>query len=141
MNVPRLTLFVFFSFLWVGDAGSSSAAEYIYRGQWNTTNRKLDGVMTCVVVPKAKHEWRGRFSGVWQGVEFDHTVDFTGPPSELHGTATVDGAAYIWRARIDRERFVANFTGDRYSGSFDLARVRPATAARAENRPATVRAR
>lgn len=102
---------------------SAGAEEFIYQGPWITTNRKLDGDMTCIVTPIARHEWQGRFYGTWQGVPFDHTVSFTGPAKDLRGRATIDGAAYEWRARIDRERFLANFGGDRYTGSFDLKRV------------------
>ncbi len=98
----------------------SAAQDIVYRGEWKTRNRKLDGQMTCVVTPKAKEQWKGRFYGVWQGVDFDYTVDFAGPPNDLRGTATIDGAAYTWRARMDKDRFRANFGGDRYSGSFDL---------------------
>src|SRR4051812_320031 len=81
--------------------------DLVYQGTWTTTNRKLDGEMTCVVSPVAKHEWRGRFYGVWQGVAFDHTVNFSGPPNDLRGTATIDGAAYEWRAWMNRDRFKA----------------------------------
>jgi hypothetical protein len=108
---------------------TAEGSEFVYHGSWKTTNRPLDGEMTCVVTPVAKHEWKGRFHGVWQGVQFDHTVDFSGPPSDLRGTATIDGAAYQWRARIDQERFRGNFGGDRYTGSFDLKRREIPTAA------------
>lgn len=98
------------------------AQEFVYRGTWKTTNRPLDGEMTCVVTPVAKEAWQGRFIGVWQGLPFDYTVDFVGPAYDLQGTATIDRAAYEWRGRIQRDRFKANFTGDRYEGSFDLRR-------------------
>jgi len=107
----------------VAHCASAGAEEYAYQGPWNTTNRKLDGDMTCIVTPIARHEWQGRFHGTWQGVPFDYTVNFTGPAKDLRGTATIDGAGYEWRARIDRERFLANFSGDRYAGAFDLKRV------------------
>jgi hypothetical protein len=100
----------------------AAGAALEYQGTWHTTNRKLDGRMTCVVTPIAKHEWEGRFYGTWQGVDFDYTVDFTGPASDLRGTATIDGASYKWKGRIDRKRFKGSFSGDRYKGSFDLKR-------------------
>jgi hypothetical protein len=78
--------------------------------------------MTCVVTSTGKQAWRGRFHGIWQGVSFDYTVEFTGPPKDLRGTATIDGASYDWRAWITKDRFKANFSGDRYEGSFDLRR-------------------
>lgn len=109
---------------------AATAKELIYQGTWNTTNRKLDGVMTCVVTPVTKHEWRGRFYGIWQGVPFDYTVNFSGPPKTLSGTATVDGTTYEWKGWINRERFKANFGGDRYAGSFDLKRMETAQIAR-----------
>ena len=74
--------------------------EFVYTGVWKITNRPLEGQMTCVVTPVAKHEWQ----------------------NDLHGTATIDGAVYEWRAWIKRDRFKANFTGDRHEGSFDLQR-------------------
>src|SRR6185369_491920 len=97
----------------------ASAADKIYHGEWKTTNRKLDGEMTCIVTEIAKEKWEGRFYGIWQGVDFDYTVPFTGPLTKLHGKTTIDGAAYEWKARIDGDRFRANFGGDRYTGSFD----------------------
>jgi hypothetical protein len=113
------------------------ASGYIYRGTWTTVNRPLDGEMTCVVTPTAKHAWQGRFFGVWQGVEFDYTVDFTGPPKALQGSAMIDGASYEWRAWITREAMKANFSGSRYEGSFDLKRVSDADIARDVGRPNT----
>jgi len=106
---------------------AATAKELVYRGIWNTTNRRLDGVMSCVVTLAAKHEWRGRFCGTWQGVPFDYTVDFIGPPKAVHG---IDGVRYEWTGWIDRERFRTNFSGDRYTGSFDLKRIETADVAR-----------
>lgn len=104
------------------------AEELIYEGVWKTTNRKLDGSMTCVVTSLGEEKWQGRFYGVWQGVDFDYTVKFEGPAEDLHGTASIDGAAYDWRARMNKDRLWANFSGDRYVGSFDLSRKQTATA-------------
>lgn len=112
-------------------AGDGAAAEaYVYRGTWQTANRPLDGEMTCVVKSLGKHAWEGRFFGVWQGVEFDYTVEFSGPPKDLRGKAMIDGASYEWRAWISRDAMKANFSGSRYEGSFDLQRVPNADVAR-----------
>jgi hypothetical protein len=100
---------------WAGDA------EYV--GSWKTTNRKLDGPMTCAVKDLREDKWQGRFYGVWQGVPFDYTVAFTGPPSSLRGTATIDGASYTWTGTITSEKpgvFKGTFGGSRYVGSFEL---------------------
>ena len=113
---------ILLTFLAGAICSSALANELVYSGTWKTTNRPLEGEMTCVVTPVAKDAWQGRFYGVWQGVSFDYTVDFVGPPSELIGTATIDGASYEWRGWIQRDRFKATFTGDRYEGSFDLER-------------------
>ena|SRR5437899_5604230 len=102
---------------------SAKAEELVYRGKWNTTNRKLDGSMTCIVDRTAVDSWEGRFFGEWQGVKFDYRVAFTGSPDDLIGSATIDGAAYQWRGLMTPEIFKANFTGDRYRGSFELQRV------------------
>lgn len=101
----------------------------IYEGTWNTTNRKLDGTMTCVVAELGKEKWQGRFYGVWQGVAFDYTVAFAGSPDELRGTAQIDGADYTWKGRITKGEtgsFVGNFGGNRYGGYFDLKKKRSA---------------
>jgi hypothetical protein len=98
--------------------------DYAFTGPWKTTNRKLDGVMNCITTPLANQKWEARFSGTWQGVDFDHNVTFQGPPDDLRGTAIIDGASYQWRGRIDAQSFRANFTGDRYERSFDLKRTR-----------------
>jgi hypothetical protein len=68
---------------------------------------------------------------VWQGVPFDHTVAFTGPPEKLQGKATIDGADYIWSGTFsdDDGRFKGNFGGNRYSGYFDLVKKQPTVAA------------
>ena len=101
----------------------ASAQEGVYVGTWNTTNRKLDGPMTCVVKDLGDEKWQGHFYGVWQGVPFDYTVPFTGQSSDLRGTATIDGASYAWTGSITRGTpavFKASFGGSRYLGSFDL---------------------
>lgn len=79
--------------------------------------------MSCDVTALGKRHWQGHFYGNWQGVDFNYTVEFTGPPDNLAGVATIDGVAYQWRARMTRERLIANFTSDRYAGSFDLRAV------------------
>jgi hypothetical protein len=109
------------------------AEDYLYQGGWNTTNRRLDGVMTCVVKSTGHHKWQGRFYGNWQGAAFDYTETFTGPARDLRGTASIDGARYEWNGSITPERFRGTFTGDRYKGNFDLARMKtkaPSVAAR-----------
>ena len=99
------------------------AQDSVYEGPWHTTNRKLDGIMTAEVTKVAEEQWKGRFHGVWQGVPFDYTVAFSGPPSDLRGTATIDGARYQWTGKMASGtpgRFRATFGGDRYAGYFDM---------------------
>src|SRR3954447_19004019 len=115
------------------------AEEYVYRGGWLTTNRRLSGDVTCEVTPLAKHEWQGRFHGTWQGVAFDHSVRFHGPAKQLTGIALIDGATYDWKGWINADEFKANFGGDRYQGSFDLKRQRAQTAAKGSHQKATHR--
>ena len=104
-----------------------SAEDYVFEGPWHTTNRKLDGIMTCEVQDLGDEKWQGRFHGVWQGVPFDYTVNFEGPPTKLRGTAQIDGADYQWTGSMGREataespaRFKGSFGGTRYTGYFDL---------------------
>lgn len=102
---------------------SVEARDFVFEGKWRTTNRPLDGTMTCVVTDLGNENWQGRFYGVWQGVAFDYNVSFSGPASQLHGTALIDGANYTWTGRIDEGplgSFQGTFGGDRYRGSFDL---------------------
>ena len=96
------------------------AADSVYAGPWRTTNRKLDGQMTCAVRELEDNKWLGRFYGVWQGVPFDYTVPFEGEPSKLRGTATIDGANYTWNGSIESGLFKGSFGGTRYTGSFEL---------------------
>jgi len=100
------------------------AEDGVYEGTWHTTNRKLYGTMTCAVKDLGDNKWSGRFYGQWQGVPFDYTVPFTGPPEKLQGKATIDGADYIWSGSFNNDdgRFKGNFGGNRYSGYFDLAK-------------------
>jgi len=109
-------------------ASIAHAETMVYQGTWKTTNRKLDGTMTCVVTPVASEKWKGRFYGTWQGVDFDYTVDMLGPPDKLHGTATIDGAAYEWKGWMKGDTFKTNFGGDRYTGSFELQKKKKSAA-------------
>jgi hypothetical protein len=100
-----------------------AAGDAVYHGGWHTTNRKLDGMMTCIVTDLGDEQWRGRFYGVWQGVSFDYPVTFSGPPSSLRGAATIDGASYTWTGELTNEAprsFKGTFGGSRYTGYFDL---------------------
>lgn len=117
-------------------ASTTLAEDVVYEGTWHTTNRKLEGTMTCAVKDLGDNKWNGRFYGTWQGVPFDYTVPFTGSPEKLQGKATIDGADYIWSGSFNPEdsRFKGQFGGNRYSGYFDLAKKQPAAAA-----PAAVR--
>src|SRR5262245_31124834 len=114
MRIPLVGLIL------LATAATASAREVAYRGTWQTTNRKLDGTMTCVVTDLGYNKWRGHFYGVWYGREFSYKVNFTGPPDNLKGTAVIDGADYEWTGRMDKDRFTGKFWGNRYRGSFDL---------------------
>ena len=108
-------------------AEPSLARELVYEGSWATTNRPLDGTMTCVVTDLGDNQWRGHFHGVWQGQAFSYTVDFSGPPEKLRGRAVIDGADYEWTRAMSltsRGASTGKFSGNRYDGSFDLKRVR-----------------
>lgn len=93
-----------------------------FRGEWVTVkNRRLDGIMDCTVTRVGQDKYTGRFWGTWHGVDYDYTVNFNGPLSNLVGEpCTIDGASYTWKGRIVDEVFKAEFTGSRYTGSFDL---------------------
>jgi len=101
---------------------AAAAGERVYEGVWETTNRKLDGTMTCEVTERGEGKWTGHFHGVWYGQPFSYTVDFRGPPGKLRGTAVIDGADYEWTGEITKDRFKGEFTCSRYLGSFDLKR-------------------
>lgn len=115
---------------------TATAEEMVFQGPWHTTNRKLDGIMTCVVTSLGNEQWQGRFHGIWQGVDFDYTVRFEGPPTQLHGTATIDDADYVWSGSIAPDsskgvrEFKATFGGNRYSGHFELKEQDPKTLSR-----------
>src|SRR6266850_751273 len=101
----------------------AAAEGATYEGTWHTTNRKLDGIMICAVTDLGDEKWQGRFYGTWQGVPFEYTVAFIGPPSDVRGTATIDGASYVWKGQISQEApgsFKGTFGGTRYTGFFDL---------------------
>ena len=110
-------------FVSMSQSVASAADTVTYEGPWHTINRKLDGTMTCIVTRLDGERWQGRFYGTWQGVNFDHTVPFTGPPDDLHGAANIDGADYQWTGKIasgSPATFKGNFGGTRYNGYFDL---------------------
>jgi len=104
-------------------SATAGAAELVYEGTWLTTNRRLDGTLTCVVTDLGGNKWRGHFSGNWEGQEFSYQVDFTGPPEKLSGRARIDGADYEWTGQMDTApggTFKGKFWGTRYLGSFNL---------------------
>jgi hypothetical protein len=104
-------------------AAPATVQDTTYEGSWVTTNRKLDGTMTCVVTDLGDTHWRGHFYGVWQGVQFAYTVRFSGPSEKLQGTAVIDGADYEWTGEMGQKSpgwFKGSFGGSRYIGSFNL---------------------
>jgi hypothetical protein len=96
--------------------------KYIYEGTWKTTNRKLDGVQTCEVKWLGGENWEGTFWGTWHRQDYKYKVKFTGPSTALTGEAEIDGANYTWKGTLYQEKFTGSFTGDRYTGSFDMPR-------------------
>ena len=116
---------ILIGFFLLATSATSIANDLIYEGTWVTTNRKLDGTMTAVITPIGEEKWRGRFYGVWQGVDFDYTVEFAGPPDKLTGAARIDGAKYQWSGAMSKQPsgwLKGSFDGDRYIGSFELKR-------------------
>lgn len=115
---------LFKSLLLLGLCTPIMAADIVYEGTWITTkNRKLDGRMTCIATDLGKDNWKGRFYGIWQGVSFSYDVKWSGPPNNMKGTASIDGADYEWTGQISAQTpstFKGTFTGNRYTGSFDL---------------------
>jgi hypothetical protein len=110
-------------FLMLASVASASAKDKVYQGTWVTTNRQLDGTMTCVVNDLGDNKWRGHFYGSWQGVDFSYKVDFRGPPDKLRGKANIDGADYEWTGAMGKTSpgwFKGKFDGSRYRGSFSL---------------------
>jgi hypothetical protein len=106
-----------------GGAAVAEGEDRVFEGPWNTTNRKLDGIMTAVVKDLGQDRWQGRFYGVWQGVPFDYTVKFAGKLSSLKGTAVIDHADYVWTGAVDEGSpavFTGKFGGSRYTGHFVL---------------------
>jgi hypothetical protein len=90
-----------------------------FRGTWVTTNRKLDGEMTCIATQNGNN-WSGRFFGAWHGRSFSYNVTWSGPPDKLQGTAVIDGAFYQWTGSMEGDFFKGTFTGSRYNGYFNL---------------------
>ncbi len=91
-----------------------------FKGTWVTKkNRELDGTMTGVV-SGYDNDWKGNFTGIWGGRKFTYNVAFTGTLDKLQGTATVDGADYVWTGQITNEWFTGEFTSRPYKGSFKL---------------------
>lgn len=91
-----------------------------YKGTWNTTNRPLDGGMSCVVSNLGDNKYRGHFYGVWRRQPFSYKVEFSGTPERVEGKALIDGASYQWVGVMNKNKLSGKFTGNRYLGSFDL---------------------
>jgi hypothetical protein len=102
---------------------TASARDFVFEGTWETTNRRLDGTMTCVVTELGNNRWTGHFYGVWEGVDFSYRVKFSGPPDNLRGTCMIDGANYEWNGKMNLKSpgwFKGDFDGTRYRGWFSL---------------------
>lgn len=100
----------------------AEARDFVYQGTWYNTARKSQGTMTCVLSEAGRDRWRGRFYGTAQGLRFDYTVSFDGPPSDLYGDAMIEGILYDWNGSVDRDQFRGTFNGGRNRGHFDLRR-------------------
>jgi hypothetical protein len=132
-TVMRIAAIVLF---FLGAEACLADEPIVLQGPWKTTNRPLEGVMTCVVTPSGPEKWTGRFYGVWQGVPFDYTVAFAGPAEALHGTATVDHADYEWKGSLSAEpprKFRGSFGGTRYAGHFELTEKLNSSARKSSN--------
>ena len=122
---------------------TSVKLEGAYEGAWVTTkSQKLDGTASCEVKQLSKDHWRGRFSGQWQQMPFDYTVEFSASDGAKHtrlvaaetntakpgqvsvtGKAVIDGAQYEFIGQLSPREFTIQFTGDRYEGAVLLKRV------------------
>src|SRR5437762_5540525 len=111
---------ILIGFLLLAGSAPARADDQVFEGTWVTTNRRLDGPMTCVVTDLGDNKWQGHFYGSWQGVNFSYKVDFSGPPEKLRGRAVIDGADYEWTGEIVKGRFNGEFWSNRYVGSFTL---------------------
>ena len=103
--------------------GAAGAKGQVYRGTWVTTNRILDGKMTCVVTSLGPNKWRGHFSGSFDGRSFSYKVVFRGPPDNLRGQAVINGADYTWAGEMAKGSpgsFKGKFRSRRYRGHFSL---------------------
>src|SRR5438105_2856932 len=87
-------------FLLVVSCATVSAQDSVYEGTWVTTNRQLDGKMTCELTDLGANQWRGHFFGDFQGSKFSYLVNISGPPDNLHGKATIDDADYEWTGQM-----------------------------------------
>jgi hypothetical protein len=125
-------------------ATASTTLDGTYEGAWVTTkSRKLDGTASCEVKQLSKDRWRGRFTGQWQQMPFDYSVEFSADDGSKHtrlvaaetttskpaqvsvtGKATIDGAQYEFMGQLSAREFTIQFTGDRYEGAVLLKRVR-----------------
>ncbi len=102
---------------------AATAEGRVYHGRWVTTNRQLNGKMTCVVTPLGPNKWRGHFYGVWDGQSFSYKVVFRGPPAKLRGRARINGANYQWTGEMGHGpagSFKGKFWSSRYRGHFSL---------------------
>lgn len=107
----------------LASGAAAGAKGRVYQGTWVTTNRELNGTMTCVVTALGSNKWRGHFYGVWSGQRFSYQVLFRGPPDKLRGQAVIDGADYEWTGKLGKRSsgsFMGKFWGSRYTGYFTL---------------------
>src|SRR5690242_10496768 len=109
---------IFLGLVLLAPCAAADAKDRVYRGTWVTTNRHLDGKMTCVVTPLGPNKWRGHFYGVWDGQSFSYKVVFRGPPNNLRGRAVINGADYQWTGEM------AHGSPGSFKGKFRSSRYR-----------------
>ncbi len=115
-----------FIFTSVCSAQEKAKEDLVYRGKWVTTDcfYPLDGIQTAVVTWISEGEWKARIFGIWAGKKYEYKITFTGTVNRLRGWTIIDGAYYQWTGTITQKKFKIQFTGDRYTGSFDLDRMK-----------------
>ncbi len=101
-----------------------------WEGTWNNRKYGTKGPLKCVASEIKPGEWKGKFTGTFQGDPFDYEATFTAKQGrneqlDLAGKATIRGHRYEWTGLIKGTALRGKYTSSvGYFGEFVLKESR-----------------
>jgi hypothetical protein len=102
-----------------------------WEGTWNNRKYGTKGPLKCVASEIKPGEWKGKFTGTFQGDPFDYEATFTSKEGrnqqlDLAGKATIRGHRYEWTGVMGGTTLRGKYKSSvGYFGEFVLKESRP----------------